>query len=109
MLVPAGINCSTSPFEGSGRNGFNAARAVLTDVVDVNALRLTSETGTPNSVMRTTEFGLAGSGGVRTNRTKSPAVEVLRSGRTPAGFERKFAKSRDARKSVKLLNPLGSA
>jgi hypothetical protein len=70
---------------------------VVTDVVEVNELRLTSETGTPNSVMRTTEFGLAGSGGFNTKRTKSPAVEVLRMGRTPLGFDKKFTKSRDAR------------
>ena len=57
--------------------------AAFTAVVEVNALRFTSETGTPSSKMRTTEFGFAGSGGVKTKRTKSPAVEVLIIGRLP--------------------------
>ena len=35
--------------------------------------------------MRITEFGFAGSGGARTKRTRSPAVEVFSNGRTPPG------------------------
>src|SRR5260370_24333522 len=97
------MNSSTSPFDGSGRKGFKAASAVVTDVVEVNELRLTSEIGTPNSVMRTTEFGLAGSVGVKIKRTKSPAVEVFNNGRTPPGRARKFPKSRDARYSVRFF------
>src|SRR3989442_12595182 len=108
MLLPTGINCSTSRFAGSGRSEFNAASAVFTDVVEVKELRLTSEIGTPDSTIRTTELGFAESSGVRTKRTRSPAVELLSSGRTPPGRLRKFAKSREARYSVKFLNPFGN-
>src|SRR6059036_2727537 len=52
-----------SHFEGSGRSEFKAASAVFTDVVEVKELRLTSEIGTPNSTMRTTELGFAASDG----------------------------------------------
>src|SRR5438132_11925495 len=102
------MSCSTSPFDGSGRRGFKAASAVSTEVVEVKALRLMSEIGTPNSVMRTTEFGFAGSGGARTKRTKSPAVDVFNNGRTPPGRLRKFEKSLDARYWVTLAYPFGN-
>src|SRR5437588_11287773 len=108
MLLPTGISCSTSRFEGSGRSAFKAARAVFTEVVEVKELRLTSEIGTPNSTMRTTELGFAASDGARTKRTRSPAVELFSNGRTPPGRLRKFAKSREVRYSVKFLNPFGS-
>src|SRR2546430_17590274 len=97
-----------SSLAGSGRSEFKAASAAFTEVVEVNALRLTSEMGTPSSVMRTTEFGLAGSFGDNTKRTRSPAVEVFKTGRTPPGLLRKLVKSRDARYVVKFLNPFGS-
>src|SRR6266508_5360013 len=106
--MPAGISCSTSAREASGRSELKAAKAVFTDVVEVNELRLTSEIGTPNSKIRTTEFGFAGSAGLSTKRTRSPAVEVFSNGRTPPGRLREFAKSREARYSVKFLNPFGS-
>src|SRR5438132_8804796 len=102
------MSCSTSPFDGSGRRGFKAARALFNEVVEVKALRLTSEMGTPNSVMRTTEFGFAGSGGASTKRTRSPAVEVFNSGRTPPGRLRKFEKSLDARYWVRFAYPFGN-
>src|SRR5436309_2842230 len=103
MLLPAGISSSTSAFEGSGRREFSAASAAFTEVVEVDELRLISESGTPNSMMRTTEFGFAGSGADRTKRTRSPAVDAFRMGRTPPGALRKFAKSCEARYSVKVL------
>src|SRR5258705_7632857 len=97
-VVPTGISCSISLLDVSGRNPFKAARAVFTAVVEVNELRLTSEIATPSSVMRTTEFGFAESPGDRTKRTRSPADEVFRIGRTPPDALRKLVKSRDARK-----------
>src|SRR5947207_5652425 len=101
------MSCSISPLAGSGRSEFSAARATSTGVVEVNALRFTSDNGTPNSIARTMEFGLPGSGGPSMNRTRSPAVEVLSSGRTPLGLPRKLVKSREARYSVKELKFLG--